>query len=88
MVLCLDSPMRTLNLRRSFFVSGVAYHATGLILSNSTPAKPQGQASVAKWSSSGAHDAVTGKTIGPKVQPPKSHAEGPTVNEIQRQPGA
>ena len=24
-VLCLDSPMRTLNLRRSFFVSGVAY---------------------------------------------------------------
>ena len=64
MVLCLGAPKLALNLRRSFFVRKVAYHATGLKLSQSTPAKPQGQASVAKKSSSRAHDAVTGKTIG------------------------
>ena len=36
-VLGFDAPMLALNLRRSFFVSGVAYHATGLKFLNRTP---------------------------------------------------
>ena len=65
-VMCLY-PLLALNLRRSFFVSGVAYHATGLKLSIRTPGKHQEHASVTMW------DQPTRNLGEESLQPPKRH---------------